>query len=197
MASEPVALGDSASGPVTFIVAVVAPTRSALGSRRQQGGYGPAATDWRPYADLVLSAAALVEDAVQRLGMSARAADLDDVRPLLDESPGIVLVDPWVTTLPGESGIGRLAGLPDWILSVILTDHSDPQFHSDGEALTRNLVEILTSMGVARLVSIDDGTEFSYQVARLVLTAHQRFLRNVARLMASQGSTVPRPRLAN
>jgi FxsC-like protein len=116
-----------------FVVAVLAPRRGEARGRRGDV-YGPDPVDWRPYRPtqpMPVARHAAVRSPAQQF---ARVVNYDpDVDQFVD-SPGVLLVDPWILVLPNGRTrlIQALDKLPSWALPVVLADQNDPQYLERG-----------------------------------------------------------------
>jgi hypothetical protein len=60
----------------------------------------------------------------ERLGLKVQVGEYTDVSRLFDETPGVVIIDPWMVGEPEQLGT-RFSALPPWIVPVVLDERQD------------------------------------------------------------------------
>jgi FxsC-like protein len=133
---------DQAVAP--FVVAVLAPRRGEVPRGRRGELYGSQAVDWRPFGatqPMPVARHTAVRSPMQQF---ARVVDYDPDAALFADSPGILLVDPWIMALPnGRARLLRvLDALPNWALPVVLADQNDPQYLDQGSRLVDDATDL-------------------------------------------------------
>jgi FxsC-like protein len=130
-------------GPAAFVVAVLAPRLGEIPGRWAQP-YGSRSTDWRPFGpDPSLSIARQTAGRVSAHQLARVLDHDDDVNPFAD-SPGVLLIDPWIIDTPdGWARLQRaLDRLPAWVQPVVLVDENDPQYKARGAQLADGTTEL-------------------------------------------------------
>jgi FxsC-like protein len=164
-----------------LVIAVLAPTARELPPTRRRDGYGSSRSDWSPFLDArPLPVAQQAATIAERLDLATMVVDLpgsDAALRALQDRPGLLLVDPWITATPAGRTMlrERLAGIPSWTTVVVVSDGDDEQFPIDGERLHRAAIAMLDDVGVAPSVRVE--IQRSEQFMRLmpaVLTQARR-----------------------
>jgi FxsC-like protein len=184
------AFGDD--GSLGLAVAVAAPTAGALPAGRDAGRYGETGEDWRPFREeQELPLTAYAEDVAERLDFAAEVIDIGRRNRLVDQhgdrlgdGPGIVLIDPWFAATRDGPAVLRtvFAGLPSWVLPLIVLDTPD-----DGRT-ARLAEDVRTILVAARAIPTEaarratDGVgslkEFLSIMPVLIAEAERQYLRH-------------------
>lgn len=187
-------------GPV-FAIVVAAPDFVSAGANRS-AGYGQVPAEWKPFG--VREELSLAQDAAgiaARFGFLPRVFSLGDKGDHFAESPGILLIDPWMTTT--RDGRDRLAGLveqlPRWALPVFVTDEEEQV----SQRLKRPFAQVAAELtGTARgeaahraAVTITSLEAFEAMFPVLVTDAARRYLRHGRVHPAQRGDQAARPRI--
>jgi hypothetical protein len=155
---------------------------------------GGSGADWRPFPAQELPLAEYARQIVERLDLKAEVIELTADRDLDTSRPGIILIDPRFMSIPGgpASLEVAVAGLPKWILPIIIVDHLDPRTRD----LADQVRDILFAVGALRARSARRGASgvstfraFSLLVRDLVLAAEGQYIR--CRSRQRYGSPVP------
>ena len=170
---------DDVPGPVAaeagFLVAMLAPRHGVSRAPRVvKGGENPW---WRTDAEQRIPPVAEYAGSVaERLGLDTRVADFAEVEELFDQTPAIVIVDPWIVADRRSQFLAStFAGLPKWVVPLVLDgQRGDPTLDS---AMTEKAVEALGSalpVPVNRVNSMDQLDEI---LPTLVTRARRTYLR--------------------
>lgn len=135
-----------------FVIAVLAPTADTAPPGRSPDSYGPNSVAWRPFGDA--QARPLVEyaaNSAERFGLPTRTVDFGGDGSLLEQYPGLVLIDPWLAATPAGAARLRasLSGLREWVTPLIVANLLDPQYQERGEALATEVAGMLVDIGIA------------------------------------------------
>jgi FxsC-like protein len=70
----------------------------------------------------------------------------------LDQSPGLLLIDPWILAQPtGPARLrAALASAPEWVTPLIVANRDDPQFVDRGATLSNDALVMLSQTGSQR-----------------------------------------------
>ena len=154
---------------------------------------GPA---WKPYGGaLDPPIAEYVANVAERLGLPTRVVDrLADLKAL-DDSPAVILVDPWLDARgDGEDGLGVVRGhLHPWVTPIVVTDRHDRRYLQGGADLAARATARLTELGAARVYQALDVEQLAELMPSAVSEARRHYLRRAA-VRAPEG--FPRPRLS-
>ncbi|MEU1359460.1 TIR-like protein FxsC [Micromonospora zamorensis] len=160
-----------------FVVAVLAPTRDHLPTDRDPAGYAASGRLWRPYGRRQeLPAAEYAASTAERLGLSARTADFAQAAGLLDRRPAVLLVDPWIAASPDVAAIlaGKLHGLREWVVPLVVTDDDDTQ---DASRWATEVTQLLHDAGLPQVKRACSMPEFVDLMPALVTEARRQFLK--------------------
>lgn len=88
---------------------------------------GGSGADWRPFPERELPLAEYARQIVERFDLKAEVIELTADRDLDTSRPGIILVDPRFVAIPGGRAAleAAVAGLPKWILPMLIVDQPD------------------------------------------------------------------------
>ena len=188
-------------------ITVVAPDSGRLPLGRDPIYYGPRARDWRPFAPAATrTLAAACVDLTTSLGFKPVVEDWRTSRlgtSAAPQSPGLLLVDPWVVRSDAEAGpwLERFDASRHESTSVIVaTNPDDRQSAAAGaeldSALSRALGRRLSAGGlrehsVARIDSLD---QLGHTLPTVTSAAAKQFLR-LAKAYPPKGDPVAKPRL--
>jgi FxsC-like protein len=180
-----------------FVVAVLAPRRGEMPRGRIGDLYGPQAVDWRPFGHaqpMPVARHTAVRVPPYRF---AQVLDDDPGRYLFADSPGIVLIDPWISALPaGRARLKRtLDRLPEWALPVVVADQNDPQYNDRGAQLVDDATQMcnVRRMKANMRVDVRNVEAFDVIISYWVQYAHRRYRDRQS--SANPRPFTPRPRL--
>jgi hypothetical protein len=156
---------------------------------------GGSSTDWRLSASQELPLAECARQIVERFDFKAEVIELKGDRDIDTSRPGIILIDPRFMTLEGGRAAleGAVAGLPRWVLPLLILDPSDDV---RADELAEQARDVLSAAGApggrsarrgARGVSSPQA--FSLLVRDLVLEAEVQYIRHRSR--QRYGAPVP------
>ncbi|GAA1371500.1 FxsC protein [Catellatospora chokoriensis] len=168
------ATADSPDTP--FVIAVIAPTEASLPSSRHTAPYGLRSAMWRPYRSAhELSVAEYAAGIARSFRMPVRIVDFAVGDHLIETSPGVILVDPWILARPdGRSMFQTVTSIVNTSMSVLIViDHTDPQYAPRGAELAREAMAALagTHHQLAR-----EAREFEHLISRMVVRNRRQFL---------------------
>ena len=156
---------------------------------------GGSGADWCPFPAQELPLAEYARQIVERFDFKAEVIELTADRDLDTSRPGIILIDPRFMAIPGgrASLEAAVAGLPTWILPMIIVDHPDDARTQD---LADQVRDILFAVGALRARSARRGARgvsslraFSLLVRDLVFEAEGQYI--ACRSRQRYGSPVP------
>lgn len=179
-----------------FLVCVVATTQDHRPRGRGPDAYGSRPTDWRPFLqDSTAPAAALAINIAERLGLPARAVDIDSPEATFDDSPGLLLIDPWMAA--DDAGRARLAAalalLRPWAAPIVLSDRKDPQFPGRGEDLAAEVLAMLPRTDAQRVREVRSAGDFERFVPLLITQVRRQYLRGAAPIPSANPPRRRRP----
>ncbi len=167
--------GTKLAAEAGFLVTMLAPRHGA--SRAPQAVKGGENPWWRIYAGRRIPPVAEHAGSVaERLGLDTRVADFVEVEELFDQTPTIVIIDPWVVADRGSDFLtSTFAGLPKWVVPLVL----DGQRGEPGpdSAMAEKAVQALGSASqvpVNRVNSVDQLDEI---LPTVVARARRTYLR--------------------
>ncbi|MGH3616083.1 MAG: TIR-like protein FxsC [Pseudonocardia sp.] len=167
--------GPAPAAEAGFLVAMLAPRHGV--SRAPQAVKGGENPWWRTYSGRRIPPVAEHAGSVaERLGLDTRVTDFVEVEELFDQTPAIVIVDPWVVAERDPTFLTFIfAALPKWVVPLVLDgQQGDP---SSGSAMAEKAVEALGSalqVPVNRVNSMDQLDEI---LPTLVARARRIYLR--------------------
>ncbi|MFF0154210.1 TIR-like protein FxsC [Micromonospora sp. NPDC005203] len=182
------------SADPAFVVAVLAPTRDRPPQGREPSSYAERSSLWRPFgARQELPLAEYAASTAERLGLPVRTTDFVDAEDLLEIRPGVVLIDPWITELPGGVSTLRAAAraLPQWAVPLVVTDADDPRDAQRSADLARLALGVLQDAGMTRVRWVGRMGEFAELMPTLVTEARRLYLKHGAVFPASGPGTRP------
>jgi FxsC-like protein len=179
-APPPEELPDGSDAEKQFTVAVIAPTVQSRPAGRDPLTYGADQTQWRPFADeQALPLAQYVANTAERLGLPAHTVAFTEDPQAVRERAAVLLIDLWAAA--GARGPSRvrsiLATLPEWVMPLVVVDHDDPQYESQGVALARTFGDMLAGSGPLQVIEAQDMRQFLDSVPVLVTEARRRYLK--------------------
>jgi FxsC-like protein len=182
---------------MSFAVTVLAPTRGDLPAGRSPSAYGVIPRSWQPYAETQqFPIAEYAVNVAERLGLQARVVDWDADWHVLEESPAVVLIDPWVAETPG--GADKLAALPgrlpEWGTALLVANRRDPQYVKRGADLIAAVAARLRSAGARHVRRILDVDQLGTVMPVLINDSCRRYLKN-APVFLPKGPHPALPRL--
>jgi FxsC-like protein len=165
----------------SFDIEIAAPTAVSVPAGRSPAAYGETALLWRPFQGQALPLAEYARQIIERFDFSAQVSEVGITRDTSKKRPGIILIDPaFAATETGRSVLASLAGLPRWVLPLLVSgeprDPSARQFASQVRALLREdeLPTQAARRGARGVESLDD---FVSLVPELVAEAERQYLR--------------------
>lgn len=156
---------------------------------------GGSSADWRPFPEQELPLAEYARQIIERFDLKAEVIELTADRDLNTSRPGIIVIDPQFMTIPGgrASLEAAVAGLPKWILPMIIVGHPDD---SGTQALADQVRDVLSAAGALPDRSARHGARgvssfraFSLLVRDLLFEAERQYI--VFRSRQRYGSPVP------
>jgi len=170
---------DGVPGPAAaeagFLVAMLAPRHGV--SRAPQALKGGGNPWWHTHAEGRISPVAEYAGSVaERLGLETRVADFVEVEELFDRTPAIVIVDPWLVGDRGPEFLtSTFAGLPEWIVPLVLDDQRwNP---GSGSAMAAKAVEALDSALQVPVSTVNSMDQLDEILATVVARARRTYLR--------------------
>lgn len=143
---------------------------------------GGSSADWRPFPQQELPLAEYARQIVERFEFKAEVVELAVDRDPDTSRPGIIVIDPRFMTVPGGRAAleAAVAGLPKWILPMLIVDQSDD---ARTEGLADQVRDVLSGAGAMRSRSAHRGARgvnssraFSLLVRALVFDAEERYI---------------------
>jgi hypothetical protein len=140
--------------------------------------------DWRPFPTQELPLAEYARQIVERFDFKAEVIDMAIDHDPDTSRPGIILIDPLFMTIPGGRSAleAAVAGLPRWILPMLIVDQPDDARTKD---LAEQVRDILLAAGAPRSRSARQGTHgvsslrtFSLLVRDLLFEAEKQYITN-------------------
>jgi hypothetical protein len=156
---------------------------------------GGSSADWHPFAEQELPLAEYARQIIERFDLKAEVIELTADRDPDTSRPGIILIDPQFMTVPaGPAALeAAVAGLPKWILPMLILDQSDD---ARTEELAEQVRDILAAAGTLRARSARRGARgvssfraFSLLVRDLVFEAEGPYIAHRSRRL--YGAPVP------
>jgi hypothetical protein len=157
---------------------------------------GGSSADWRLSPSQELPLAENARQIVERFDFKAEVIELMAHHDADTSRPGIILIDPRFMTIEGGRAAleGSVAGLPKWVLPLLILDPSDDVLRTDG--LAQQARDVLSAAGALRARSARRGARgvsspraFSLLVRDLVLEAEVQYIRHHSR--QRYGTPVP------
>jgi FxsC-like protein len=158
---------------------------------------GGSSADWRPFATQELPLAEYARQIVERFDLKAEVIELATDRDSDTSRPGIILLDPRFVTIPGGRAAleAATAGLPKWVLPMLIVDHPDDAATED---LADQVRDIFFAAGALRARSARRGARgvssfqaFSLLVRDLLFEAEGQYIAHRSR--QRYGASVPSP----
>ncbi|MEV4715803.1 TIR-like protein FxsC [Micromonospora noduli] len=177
-----------------FVVTVLAPTRDQPPEGREASWYAERSRLWRPFgARQELPVAEYAASTAERLGLSVHTSDFADAEELFEIRPGVLLIDPWFTELPGGTAALRAAAraLPPWVVPLVVTDADDPRDAHRGADLARLVLGVLQDAGATRARWVGRMDEFAGLMPTVVTEARRLYLKHGAVFPAPGPGTRP------
>jgi hypothetical protein len=143
---------------------------------------GGSSADWRPFDEQELPLAEYARQIVERFEFKAEVIELTADRDLDTIRPGIIVIDPRFITIPGGRAAleAAVAGLPKWILPMLIVDQSDG---APTEDLADQVRDVLSEAGALSARSARRGAQgvssfraFSRLVRDLVFEAEGQYI---------------------
>ncbi|BEL03519.1 hypothetical protein Q0Z83_017100 [Actinoplanes sichuanensis] len=153
-------------------------------------GRGAAAT-WQPYGGTPdVPVAEFAATRAEQQGLAVRIVDRADELKILDDSPAMILVDPWQPG--GAAALDVLRGhLHRWVTPVLVADQSDPRYPGRGAELLAEAQARLQGLGAARVYHALDVEQLARLMPSVVSEARRHFIRR-ADVQHQEGTTRPR-----
>jgi hypothetical protein len=184
----PAALSDDPA----FIVTALTPRRA----RADERGSGVA---WRPFAgSQVLPVAEYAASTAERLGLSTRVVDFDQVPPLVDRSPVVVIIDPRILADPDGEQTLRAAfmGLPEWVLPLVVAQGDDSRHSGPTPRLADRAMTVLESVRETTVPRTDGLEELVADLPRVITRARRAYLK-LGPVWPPSGGNTHRDRLSD
>ena len=143
---------------------------------------GGSSADWHPFPEQELPLAEYARQIVERFDLKAEVIELTADRDPDTSRPGIILIDPRFMTVPGGRAAleAAVAGLPKWILPMLIVGESD---EARTEDLAEQVRDTLSAAGALRARSARRGARgvssfraFSLLVRDLVFEAEGQYI---------------------
>lgn len=156
---------------------------------------GGSGVGWRPFPAQELPLAEYARQIVERFDFKAEVIELTADRDPDTSRPGIILIDPRFMTVPGGRATleAAVAGLPKWILPMLIVDQPDDALTED---LAEQVREILFAADALRARSARRGAggvssfrAFSLLMRDLVFDAEGQYI--TYRCKQRYGASVP------
>jgi FxsC-like protein len=144
---------------------------------------GGSSADWHPFPEQELPLAEYARQIIERFDLKAEVIELSTDRDPDISRPGIILIDPWFMTVPdGRAALeAAVAGLPKWVLPMLILDQSDDARTAD---LAEQVRDILSAADALRARSARRGARgvssfraFSLLVRDQVFEAEGQYIR--------------------
>jgi FxsC-like protein len=193
IAMDDVPVPDPVTADTPFVIGVL----GAAGTYRRVSPAVTPGSAWRPYgAALDPPVAEYVANVAERLGLPTRIVDRAADLKAMDNSPAVILVDPWLLDQRGdEDPLGAVTGhLHPWVTPVVVTDRHDLRYSRGGAELADRTAARLTALGAPRVYTALDVEQLAQLMPSTVSEARRQYLRR-ASVHASGG--FPRPRLGD
>ena len=130
---------------------------------------------WRAYTASIVQHAASV---AERLGLRSRVTEVDQADSQFAETPGIVLVDPWLATAHGSDVLAsRLRDLPPWVVPVVLEE--PPDAIGAQPAIVQEAVTALRNAAAGRVESVHSMVQLDRILPAVVAKARRTYLRQL------------------
>lgn len=164
-----------------FVIAVLAPTTTDLPPDRRADTYGLRSALWRPFMDAqALPIAEYAANVAERLGLPTEIVDFTTDGALLEERPGVLLIDPWIVA--GRGGEAQLLAtferLHEWVTPLVVVNQNDPQYAEGSAALGTRITDILLRTGAHRVRRAREVDEFVQLMPALISETRRQYLRN-------------------
>jgi len=160
-----------------FLVTMLAP-RHAM-SRAGQAVKGGASPWWRTYARGRIPLVEYAGSVAERLGLETRVADFGAVEGLFDQTPAIVIIDPWIVAERGPGFLtSTFASLPEWVVPLVLDEQrEDPDSDSALADKADKAVEALSSVLQVPVNRVNNMDQLDEILPTAVARARRTYLR--------------------
>jgi hypothetical protein len=159
---------------------------------------GGSGADWRPFPVQDFPLAEYARQIVERLDLKAEVIELTSDHDPDSSRPGIILIDPRFMTITGGRAAleAAVAGLPKWILPMLIVDQPNDARTED---LADQVRDILDTFGALRARSARRGASgvssfraFSLLVRDMVFEAEGQYIDHRTRRYGAQVLSVRR-----
>jgi FxsC-like protein len=158
------------------------------------GLIGTTKPHWRPFgAAQDPPIAEYVANVAERLGLPAKIVDPVLELKAVDNSPSVLVVDPWVLArTSGEETLGRLAGhLHPWVTPIVVTDRHEARYSGSGAEVVQRAADRLTALGAHRVYTAVDVEQVARLIPSAVSETRRQYLRHGS-VRVPRGSQRPR-----
>lgn len=147
---------------------------------------------WRPFgAAQAPPIAAYVANVAERLGLPTKVIGKEQELKAVDNSPAVLVVDPWVLE-HRDNPLGVLVDhLHPWVTPIVVCDRHEPRYSGSGAELVRRATDKLSALGAHRVHQALDVEQVAQLIPSAVSEARRQFLRH-APVFAPAGSRRPR-----
>ncbi|MCA1600644.1 MAG: hypothetical protein LC776_03010, partial [Acidobacteria bacterium] len=112
----------------------------------------------------------------ERLGLKTQVADFVEVEELFDQTPAIVIVDPWMVADRGPEFLtSTFAGLPKWVVPLVLDEQRGNP--GSGSAMAERAVEALESARDVPVNRVEGMDKLEEILPTMVAKARRTYLR--------------------
>lgn len=158
-----------------FLVTMLAPRHPM--SRAGQAVKGGASPWWRTYAGgRIPPAAEYAGSVAERLGLETRVADFGAVEELFEQTPAIVIIDPWIVAERGPGFLtSTFASLPEWVVPLVLDEQRGKP--GSASAMTEKAVEALNNTLQVPINRVNSMNQLDEILPTIVAKARRTYLR--------------------
>ena len=160
-----------------FVVAMLSPDEGVLLGSHTVGGRTNAW--WRAYAGRrIPPVAEHARNMAERLGLRTLVGDFAEFESLLDQTPAIVLVDPWMVMSRGPDFLAStFAALQDWVVPLVLDVGSGNPRLDPASELAEKAVEALESARGVPVKRVNGMDKLEKILPTMVAKARRTYLR--------------------
>lgn len=181
-----------------FVVVVAAPPLHAVPSGGNREAYRSSGSEWRPFGrNQELPLAEYARLVAEQLDFAVLVTGIEKAGGLLNNAPGIVLIDPWYLARQDQLEVFRdfTHQLPPWVLPVLVSDPQAGQYLEQAKTLLGESRLSKSEPARRGLRGVSSLPDFVSLLPFLVAQAEREYLRRgpIQRPTARPGS---RPRLS-
>ncbi len=160
-----------------FVVAMLSPEDDVLPGSPAVDGRTNAW--WWAYAGRrIPPVAEHARNMAERLGLNALLGDFAEFESLFDQAPAIVFVDPWMVVDRGPEFLAStFAGLPDWVVPLLLDTHVEGSGPDPASALAEKAIAVLQSVRDVPVNRVDSMEKLEEILPTTVAKARRTYLR--------------------